>query len=268
MTTRSRCRGFADDAELARAVANGEPGAIDAWFEHIYPLIERGVARYGGLSEWDREDMAGQVSEWLTAGAPKQCREFRCDVASLRTYYSTIIKRTCVRYYRILCRQRRTELLPDKGDTASEAHGGVDHGPDTLVDGRRTVDLIASWKETLDSIDRTIFDERVLGRRSSIEVGKVVGRSKAAVDTRVARLKQALKAYLRRNGVILGMLLALLLAMVAPSRLEATPRANAADGRERLVTRQSAPSHTLRATGGDRGAFPSRHGSTTQRRLL
>ena len=192
------------DGALVRAVINGEPGAMERLFEHVYPLIEREVSMYSSLPQCDREDMAGAVALYLTQVAERICRNFRPDEGQLRNYFKVAIRRRCWRWYSRRGGQARGPV-PEHGVEAGAA--SADDAVPVQVDSRRVLKVLQTWKEGLDPINRHIFEERIVRQRRSEEVGAELNLAVPAVNARVRRLREKLKTYLRAAG-LLGVALA------------------------------------------------------------
>lgn len=190
-----------DDFTLARAVGEGKPGALERLFAHIYPLIELEVATYGWLTEFDKQEMVACVGMYLTQVAPRLCRNFQPAQGDLASYFSTVIRNRCRRWYARKRRQPRTCPWNECGVYVSSLN---ENNMIQQMDSRRMLAAIQTWTAGLDPVDSFIFEHRLVERNKAREVGARLNMTTAAINSRVRRLRRRLWDHLGKAGLLPG----------------------------------------------------------------
>ena len=154
----------ASDADLARALLAGHPGAHRAAWERFYPMVSGMIRRaYGGGS--DAEDLVQEVFLCLF----RRIQTLR-NPAALRAFTMAIASRTLS----FELRKRRARLL----STATDVDAG--EAADELLAGghpeaRRAVATLTQLLERLRTRDRTAFVLRYIEKRNAVEVADALG---------------------------------------------------------------------------------------------
>lgn len=74
--------------------------------------------------------------------------------------------------------------------------------PEQILEAGQVTQIINHFLDELDSIDRRIFVRRYYYFDSCADIGKMVGLSRGAVNTRLSRLRQQLKKRLEKEEII------------------------------------------------------------------
>lgn len=181
----------ASDADLARALMAGEPGAHRVAWHRFYPMVGGMIRRAYGAGG-DAEDLVQEVFLCLF----RRIKTLR-DPAALRAFTMAIASRTL----NFELRKRRARL----SSTATEVDTG-DVADELLANGhpeaRRAVASLTQLLDRLRTRDRAAFVLRYVERRNAAEVADALGVSVPTATRSFSRAWKRIHLWARRDPTL------------------------------------------------------------------
>jgi len=173
-----------DEADLCGRVARGDEGA----FEELVSLYQSRVVRLAHrLLGWNAD--VDDVTQEVFLTVLRKCGSFRGE-ASLWTWLTTITLNRCRSHHRrLLLRAKLSSLLPFAGLSAGR--------PEEAALSDELSREVRSAVAALPVRDREVVVLFYLERKSAAEIGRLVGSSTNAVEVRLHRARERLRAALR-----------------------------------------------------------------------
>jgi len=173
------------DAALARRVCEGSPEAAGELYDRYAPaLLSFALASFPA----DRH-LAEEIVVQTLANAVRHLRRFDPRRASLATWLHAIARRQISDELRLRARRKS---VPAAAQVPLEAAAGLAEGTDLSAEVAAQVDarrLLVRLAGELSSIEFEVLILHSLDQLSTVEIGRVVGRSERAVHSLLHRAK-------------------------------------------------------------------------------
>lgn len=172
---------------------------MDTYGSGVYGLVYRVLTGIGS-----KEDIEECVSDVYVA-AWENVRQYDGQKGSLKTWLLIVAKYKALDYRRRLSRDKAIicQSVHEPGTEAVEATGNIGATgsivEEKVISGEEKRQIVTAIN-TLGEVDRQIFIKRYFLYENIEDIAKHFGLSRKAMDTRLWRIRNALKPLLRQEG--------------------------------------------------------------------